>query len=82
MKITIYGAKPETHALAFLVDRIPEGSKDVVIQTPPRNEPNRRPCQHPNWLTYTLTANLQDGSTKWITLIQKDPSAPMEIHYA
>lgn len=82
MKIAIYGAKPEGEALAYIINLIPEGAKDVVIQTPPRNEPNRRPCQHPNWLTYTLTAKFEDGATKWITLIQKASNAPMEIYYA
>lgn len=78
MKITIYGPLPlDTLAMAKLLSEIPEDAKEVVIQAPPRNGMDRRPCQHPGWLFYNASVD----NRRFIHLSQSSSAAPYEIKH-
>jgi len=76
MKISIYGPLPiDGAAIAELLKHIPEDAKDVLIQAPPRNAIDRRPCQHPGWLFYSASI---DNNT-FLHLSQQGPTARYEV---
>ena len=58
MKISIYGACPEPAMIAELVKHIPEGTKEVVVQSHARKPLGIKECQHPGVLF--MDASLDD----------------------
>ncbi len=75
MKISIYGPLPDPSAVAEILRHLPADAKDVVVQAPPRNSMDRRPCQQPGWLVYTASVD----NSKFITVVQRTDTGPFEV---
>ena len=75
LTIKVFGPAPDMQALAKVIESLPSECSEVVIKAPVRNEPNRRPCQHPNWLTYEASAD----NKFFVTVIQKSVGAAYEV---
>jgi hypothetical protein len=57
MKVELYGPTIDTGVLAEVFKCIPEGTKHVVVQCPPRRAPDLRPCQRPGVIEYTASCD-------------------------
>lgn len=77
MKITIYcgNTKPESPAIAALLEAVPETTATITIQAPIRRPIDLRACQRPGHLEYV--ANCDDKV--FLHLTQVSPTSPFNI---
>jgi hypothetical protein len=75
LKIQVFGPCLDMMALGELIKHIPVGSKEVMVQAPPRRAIDLRACQRPGWLEYSASVDNQT----FIHLIQEGEGKPISI---